>query len=149
MRKPIAILSYLLLCFIISCKKEEVIVTDINNIWMNCPEKYDLATTAKKLTGEWKYIANGGGRNVGIKSVTENIRVVFTETTIQAYVENNAVNEVKYSIDKSYNEGFYSIKTDPTAKDQFVWGVIEFCNDKVAFKNSFVDGSDYYFQRIK
>lgn len=130
--------------------KSEVVQPSIQDIWVGCPEKYDSTATLKKMVGEWKQIATGGvWNNIGIKATEGNIKIIITDQTIEAFVENVSANKVKYVIAKSYNEGYFFLKTDPAAKDQYIWGIVEFCNDKIAFKNSYVDGSDYYFQRIK
>ena len=102
------------------------------------------------MVGEWKQIASGGGYRLdaGIKATDGNIKIIITEKTIEAFVENVSASKIRYVIAKSYNEGYFFLKTDPTAKDQYIWGIIEFCNDKIAFRNSYVDGSDNYFQKI-
>ena len=149
MKKSILLILLIVAGFLSNCKKTDV-APDIKDIWLGCPEKYDSVSTLKKMVGEWKQIASGGGYRLdaGIKATDGNIKIIITEKTIEAFVENVSASKIRYVIAKSYNEGYFFLKTDPTAKDQYIWGIIEFCNDKIAFRNSYVDGSDNYFQKI-
>ena len=141
----------LVLMWIISCKKQEI-NSELNSQWVNCRDKNDKNNTFLKMIGKWKLVATGCSfcTNPGIKNTTEQIEIVILkDSTVQAYKDKNLISAYKFVLEDSYNPGYFKLETIPANKNYYTYGVIEQCENKLVFKNSYVDGGDYFFESIK
>jgi hypothetical protein len=155
------IVAVILLSFVFSCKKE-VVTSEIETKWENCRELYDRNTTLLKLVGQWKYVAIGCAEcsKPGI-TLLENTEKVFgykqqsveikitADQKIATYKDGILLGISDFEIASSYNENYFHLEIKVPNENLYVFGIIEFCKDMLAFKNSNVDGADYYYERIK
>ena len=143
--KKAVVIAVLLFGF--SCKKQEV-----PSIVKGCREIYDQATTLQKMVGRWKYVAVGCAycTKPGVQSITENVEILITkERKITTFVDGVAVKTSDFFLENSYNEQFFKMETVPFNENTYTYGIIELCQNELAFKNSYVDGGDYYFRKIE
>jgi hypothetical protein len=104
------------------------------------------------MLGRWKLIATGCSfcTNPGIKNTTEQIEIlILKDSTVQTYRDNNLIRTSKFILKNSYNTDYYSLETIPEIQNLYTYGVIELCENRIAFKNSYLDGGDYFFEKIK
>ena len=155
MKKLIFTIALFSLTF--SCKKQ-IIKSEIEKKWAYCRETYDKQATLQKLVGNWKLVAIGCAfcDKSGIKPLkdlnnfTQLIEIRITsDQKMSTYENGNLTGTTDFNLVDSYNEGYFSIKIIPMGENNYTYGIIEFCNDVVAFKNSYIDGADFYYERIK
>ena len=151
MKNFLVILLVLMWFMFISCKKQEI-NSESNAQWANCRDKNDKNNTFLKMIGKWKLVAIGCSfcTNPGIKNITEQIEIVIlNDSTVQTYKDKNLILTSKFVLEDSYNPDYFKLVTIPANKNYYTYGVIELCDNKLAFKNSYVDGGDYFFESIK
>ncbi len=147
MRKLFIVLAIL----VSSCHKDVGPATQAD--WQNCREKVSKNTIAKKLVGDWKLIATGCAEclNPGVRPADKEVTLSFAKDGKSVVEQEKGMPTVttEYKLMASYNEGFYKIETKPPYNTHYIYGIVEFCKGSFALKNSYVDGPDFYFERVK
>ena len=146
-----SLIAIVLVLTVFSCKKQDF-RSELELKWQNCREVYDQASTLEKMQGRWKYIAFGCGECSisGVQKVNENVEILLTaDNKISTYKDGLLVKTSSFKLATSYNEKFFTLETIPLYENTYTHGIIEFCQGTLAFRNSYVDGGDYYFEEIK
>jgi len=138
---------------IISCDKEDISQRPMSqtNIW-NCynDSEWTNLKIRDELIGSWKwiysesYLAQDKGRN------TENENTLiefFNDSTLNVIVDGELKNTTKWIV-TSKDGDLYGLKLDSSVTS-LLYGRILICGEIVEFNNSYIDGSDNYFERIE
>ena len=138
---------------IISCDKEDISQRPMSqtSIW-NCyndSEWTDL-NIRNEFIGSWKWIysesywAPDKGRN------TENENTLiefFNDSTLNIIVDGELKNTTKWTV-TSKDGDLYELTLESSITP-IIYGRILICGEIVEFNNSYIDGSDNYFERIE
>ena len=146
-------LNLFLFLFVFACSEDDA--DDFNysiEKFNDChnPQNWDEESISEALIGEWKwkYIscfwvpedANGNQHSgLTIEFSENNILNVFDDGDL---FTTTSWSIVPPAVSTSY---FYKIETEEPIEQ--LNGRIQFCNDKVVFANSFIDGCDNFFKR--
>ena len=122
-------------------------------MWVQCRQGNDLdaADTFNQLIGEWKMIDTGCQKFDAPeeKAFERNIRLVFTsDSTLQVTEKGQVIRQSKFTVSLTQYNG-KQVETPPQTGNLYTWGNIEFCRDMVGFIGSYIDGPDYFFERVK
>ncbi len=145
MMKKAIVIAVLLFAF--SCKKQET-----PSIVKGCREVYDEATTLQKMVGRWKYVAIGCGEcaGPGIQVVDENVEILITkESKITTFKDGVVIKTSDFILQDTNNEQVLRLETIPRYENYYTHGIIEICQNQLAFKSSYVDLFDFYFRKIE
>jgi len=109
---------------------------------------WDSAAIHDKLLGkwEWEYIRCFWSQEKGNYDDFEGLVIEFKEDSTLEVEENGQITQTStWKVEKLY-DGNHRIATDPIML--LLPGQILFCEDRVLFNDSYVDGCDNYYQRI-
>ena len=137
--------------YFIACEKQEI-KTNLQSNWENCREKNDKSATFQKMIGKWKLVATGCGfcGKPGIQATNENVElVILPDSVVKTYKNAVFVKTSKFTLNALNYPDYFTLETIPLYENLYTSGVIEQCENKIAFKNSYVDGSDWFFEKIK
>jgi hypothetical protein len=149
MKKAITAIVFTFMVF--SCKKRDV-RSDLEIKWQNCRDLYDKTITLEKMQGRWKYIAWGCAycSKPGIHQAGENVEIIITkDKQVSTYEDGLLLKTSNFDLNGSYNDGFYTLETNPKYENTYTYGIVEICQGSLAFRNSYVDGADFYFEKVK
>jgi hypothetical protein len=145
------VISILIILFI-SCKDPNSYEVFESN-WQNCRVQYNKTETFQKMLGRWKLIGNSCGRctNSGYKKTDKNVEIIISQDSVLKTYENEKLLHSKtFSMVGYSNEKSFTIQLAPPYEGNiYTYGVIEFCDNTIAFKSSYVDGEDFFFNKIK
>ncbi len=138
---------------LISCEKEEISQRPMSqtNIW-NCyndSEWTDLKIR-DELTCSWKWIysENFWAPDKGRNTENENTLIEFlTDSTLNVIVDGNIQNSTKWTVTPKDGD-LYGLDLD-SAVTTLLYGRILICGEILEFNNSYIDGSDNYFQKVQ
>ena len=138
-----------------SCRTDEV--KALQTQWEECLTQrtsstealLDSAQTLSRLQGRWRLVASSCGRCLepGIKAAAEKVELAFSANAeLVQWTNGKEQARSSFVLAPSYNPGYFSLSY-PQPVDVLAYGVIEFCNETLVFRNSYVDGPDYFFVR--
>ena len=152
MKKTVIILISFLVLTIASCIKEEILERPLSqlNIW-NC---YNQTTwNNNKITNEligrwiWIYSENSWHPDEGWETENENTVIEFiNDSTLNVSVDDEIVNTAHWTLEIKDTD-LYGLVLDKSISQ--LYGRILICGEIIEFNNSYIDGSDNYFKRIK
>ena len=148
---PIFIISIILVS--ISCKSSSN-AEEFEKNWADCRQYYDKSTTYQKLQGNWKLVGDFCGRcnSSGYKITKEEVSIsILPDSVIKTYKNGLLINTINFSITgESYSPKNIFILEMPYPKgNNYTRGYIEFCKNTIAFRKSYLDGQDFFFEKIK
>ena len=123
-----------------SCKKH---AADANPFWPCDIYNSDSTYIATKIVGSWKWTKYSCSTG-NLMTADKNIRVTFNSNATFTVLENSSV----------IVQGTWSLKSaasnewqlNLTGPSEYLKGFIMFCNNQVAFIDSYVDGCNHYFE---
>jgi hypothetical protein len=138
-----------------SCRTDEVKALQAK--WEECLTQrtsstealLDSTQTLAQLQGRWRLVASSCGRCLepGIKAATEKVELAFgANAELVQWTNGKEQTRSPFVLAPSYNPGYFSLSF-PQPVDVLAYGVIEFCQETLVFRNSYVDGPDYFFVR--
>lgn len=138
---------------ILSCDKEDtserpMSQTDIWNCYHN--SEWSLLEIRNELIGKWKwtFTEDFWAPDQGLNTENENTLVEFlSDSTLNLIVNGELENTTKWFVTPE-DEGLYGLEFD-SAITTLLNGRILFCGEILEFNNSYIDGSDNYFERIE
>ena len=137
----------------ISCKDPNSYEVFESN-WQKCSTQYNKTETFQKMLGRWKLIGTSCGQctNSGYKKTNKNVEIIISQDSVlKTYENEKLVHSKTFSMVRfsSVNEKSFSLKLPPPYEgNNYTYGVIEFCDNTIAFKSSYVDGEDFFFTLI-
>jgi len=136
----------LLTCFIfLSCKK--------NTSDSQCDYHiHDSSVLANKFIGSWKWIKIQSG-GTGEISQAENLRILtFKADSTFSYIEGATIlAQGKWSLKMIQNSSLWGLSIDPGS--DYLGGIINLgwvfiCNNQMELSYSYLDGANFFFERI-
>lgn len=146
----------LVLAVQISCTKDKVTETIVkqeppitlgNMLECHRMSSWDSLTVQNKLLGkwEWEYIQCYWSPERGNYKDFQGLQVEFkSNNTLQVKVNGQTSQTSEWDVVK-LNDGNYSIRVNPIVLQ--LPGRILFCDERVLFNDSYVDGCDNYFKK--
>lgn len=119
-------------------------------IW-NCYQDSEWSVVKVKdaLIGEWKWIysENFWAPNEGLNTEDKNTIIEFlNDSSVQIYVNGNLTGTTNWTVKPKDGE-LFGLELDSTITT-LLYGRILICGETLEFNNSYIDGSDNYFQKI-
>ncbi len=150
MKKIFSGIILLILVTIISCGKEDrpISQTDMWNCHNNS-EWTDLKIR-DELIGSWKWIysENFWASDKGRNTENENTQIEFlSDSTLNIIIDGEHKGTTKWIITPKDGD-LFGLKLDSPATT-LLYGRILICGKIVEFNDSYLDGSDNYFERIE
>jgi hypothetical protein len=128
-----------------SCTKDSNIKTDIQRLWdCNASQHYDSTKLAGKLIGSWQW-SEMSSEGVS-KPKDKNVTVTFTSGKFSVAENFTVVTRGNWQLKKVDNDILGLSMDTPSV---FLYGRILICDDEVLFNDSYIDGADNFFSRIK
>ena len=127
-----------------SCKKDPS--TDITQrLWdCNASQHFDSTKLATSMLGSWQWTESF---SESIIKADKNIKVVFTSSGTFTVTEDASVKtQGKWGL-KIVDSGILGLTMDNSS--EFLYGRILLCGDKILFNDSYRDGGDNLFTRVK
>ena len=139
------IISLTLIFWLQSCEDTPI---DQSYIW-NCHHEisWDLITTSNNLIGdwEWEYIECYSNIEDANKFVYKGLLIEFkSDNTLDVKVSGQIIQTSNWKLVHG-DADLFAIDVDPRVPQ--LYGRILFCNDRVEFNDSYIDGCDNYFTR--
>ena len=152
MKKILIGIIVLITFTIFSCDKEDITSRPMSQseIW-TCYNQIDWNDNKirDELIGKWKWIytesywAPEKGRN----TENENTQIeFFNDSTLHVLVGGEIKNTTKWTFIPKDGE-LYGLELDSSVSQ--LYGRILICGEIIEFNNSYIDGSDNYFERIE
>jgi len=142
----------LVILSLFSCDKEEYPERPISEleIW-NCYSQsvWDNNKINNELIGKWQWVysINYWNPDKGWNTENENTMIeFFNDSTLNLIVNNEIINTAKWTI-AIKDVQLYGLVLDVSISQ--LYGRIIICEDILEFNNSYIDGSDNYFIKIK
>ena len=133
---------------LLSCDKEEKPPISQGNMW-DCHQKitWDSMRTKDALIGEWEWEYIGCFWNPKDANDYEfdGMTIEFKEDNTLEVKQNGQITQTSSWKFVDIDADLFAIKVDPIVKQ--LYGRILFCEDRVEFNHSFIDGCDNYFKR--
>ena len=143
-------INFILIFLISSCVNDKYELYNWKEI-QNChnTENPDTAAIATKLVGQWKLISFFCGEclHPGIHYYDKKIIAEFTSDRRFIISENDVITyhgHWQFEIEDYHHWG---LATD--SLHRYLYGIITLCDNQVLFADSYIDGLDNYFERIK
>lgn len=151
--KKLVILILSLSLLAIACNKEEVAILPVPPIedidFNSChfDEDWDEDSIKQALIGQWRWHTTFHPWTNEYESSSEgDLEVHFVDATTVNIVRNNAIEStLTWDLEEVDNE-VYRIVTTPF--EYTIVGNFYFCDDLLAFVNSYLDGDDLFYQQI-
>lgn len=147
------ILMLILIFSLLSCDKEDVSQRPMSqtDIWScyNNLEWSDLEIW-NELIGSWKWIYTESywAPDKGGNTESENTLIEFlSDSTLNVIVDGELKSTTKWTIVIKDGD-LYGLELDSSATT-LLYGRILICGEIVEFNNSYIDGSDNYFEKIE
>jgi hypothetical protein len=145
-----AILAFI---FAISCKSPNSYEVFEKN-WADCRQYYDKPATYQKMQGNWKLVGNFCGycTKPGYKNTKEDITIwILPDSVVKTFQNGRLINTVNFSVTgESYSPKNIFFVTMPYPNgNNYTRGYVEFCKNTLAFRTSYMDGEDYFFEKIQ
>lgn len=147
MKQKLILYLFLMLIIFAACEKEDE-PCDFFQEWVQCwhGNSLEAEDTFNHLIGEWKMIDTGCQE---FSSPEANIKLIFSsDSTLQVIEDGQVIRNSKFSIILTH-DNVKQVETEPGTGNLYTWGDIEFCENKVGFISSYVDGLDFFFERME
>lgn len=141
---------FIILALLVSCTKVENKPFDPASMWDCYYEKeWDSKLIEKTLIGEWdwQYISCYWDFEGGNDDEYEGLSIEFKSNNTLSIIEDGQVMQTANWKIVSSDVDLFEIEADPYISQ--IYGIILFCEDRVVFNNSIVDGCDNLFQKKK
>ncbi len=133
---------------LIACNKEENPPINQGDMW-DCHHEmtWDSLITRESLIGEWEWEYIGCYWNPEDANDDEfnGMTIEFKEDNTLDVKENGVITQTSNWEIVNGDADLFSIDVDPTVTQ--LYGRILFCNERVEFNQSYIDGCDNYFKR--
>ena len=140
MKTNILLLALCLLLF--SCRKDAS-----DQLLWQCDKSQvlDSAAISTQIVGSWRLVQQRLGSNGEVATTDNSIIVTFNSDSTFTVLENS-------SVTTQGNWGLYKFSSnswalDLTSASPYLYGIISFCDNKVLFTDSVVDGNDNLFEK--
>lgn len=132
----------------ISCGKNDQLDLDAKSIW-KCyfNQNYDSAKLARDLIGTWKLNLQACYETGKTIETQNDVQVAFTSPTEFSVTEDGIILAQGTWKLKNYDGELMGLELSQTST--YTHGRILICDNQLLLENSFVDGCDNKFQRIK
>ena len=135
------VLLLITICLIIlSCKKNN------DRVLWECtnPGFSDSATISNKIIGSWLWTKQLCGDGAGsILIANKNIKITFnTNATFTVYENSTILTQGNWNL-KTVDINAWGLHL--TSPSEYLYGSILFCNNKIMFNGSYIDGCDNVF----
>lgn len=149
----ISILFALIVIILFSCKDSSN-YEEFEKNWSNCRQSYDKSTTYQKMQGNWELVGRLCAEcdNAGYSSTKESVIItILPDSVVKTYQNGALVNTTNFSITgESYSpKNVFFIKMPFPHGNNYTHGYVEFCKNTMAFRTSYMDGEDFFFEKIK
>lgn len=141
-----------LIFFCISCRKEDISERPMsqNDIW-NCYNNLEWTDVKVKdaLIGKWKWIYSESywAPNKGRNTEKENTVIeFFSDSTLQILENGELLGTTNWTVNPKDGE-LYGLELDSTITS-LLYGRILICGEILEFNDSYIDGSDNYFNKV-
>ena len=140
MKPNILLLALCLLLF--SCRKD----ASDQLLWQcDNSQVLDSAAISTQIVGSWRLVQQRLGSNGEVATTDNSIIVAFNSDSTFTVLENS-------SVTTQGNWGLYKFSSnswalDLTSASPYLYGIISFCDNKVLFTDSVVDGNDNLFEK--
>ena len=144
MKYLITPLAFLALFGFPSCTKDTNI-SEMQRLWdCNTSQHFDPAKLAAKLAGSWKWTSCSSGTDS--RPANKNVIVTFTSGKFSVTENSTVITRGNWHLKKIDQE---ILGLDMDTASTYLYGRILLCEDQLLFNDSYIDGGDYYFTRIK
>jgi hypothetical protein len=129
-----------------SCKKDLAVKIDIQKFWKcSASQNFDSTKLADELIGSWRWAQFA--TEAFSKNADKIVNVTFTRVGKFSISENSKVITTgDWSLIAGDSNTFELNLSTP---GEYLYGRILLCGDQLVFNNSYLDGSDELFNRIK
>lgn len=153
--KP-ALLLMIASALFFSCTKHDDsnnTTNDIASYWHCSPGDLDSATIVTRLQGSWKCTRVVSGATGEVTDVSgKNLIATFNaDATYTVKLGDSLIYTGPWTLKKWEGVGLGYVLNDPTALNQpygYLYGSVQFCDNKLAFIYGYLDGPDTYFERF-
>ncbi len=137
------LIFFLLVCSLsFSCKKD----MDLDSFWScNSAQNLDSTAISNKIQGPWKWIKQACCGDSKFKPADKNIKVIFNPNSTFTVSENSTIvtqGNWRLVIVDATMWGL-----DLSSSNSYLYGRILFCDNKVLFNDSHLDGGDFVFEK--
>ena len=129
--------------FFISCKKH---TSDVNSLWPCDIINDDSTSIASQIVGSWswnRYACSTGNLMMAVKD----IKITLDSNATFIILEDSSV--IAQGTWKLKNSVSNQWELDLSSPSEYLKGFIMFCNNQVAFIDSYEDGRNHYFEQKK
>jgi len=143
MKSTLLLSAICLLLF--SCKKD----TSDNQFFWQCDnsQNLDSTATATKIIGSWRWLQQRSSAGGEVTMADKTVIVTFNSDSTFTVRENSSVTTQGNWKLYMFSDNTWAL--DLTSPSNYLYGAISFCNNKVLFTASVVDGSDNLFERVE
>lgn len=152
MKKIFNVIIVFIVFTIISCDKEDISSRPLSQteIW-TCYSQIDWneSQIRDELIGKWRwvYTENYWAPEKGHNTENDNTQIeFFQDSTLNVLIGGEIKNTTKWIIIPKDGE-LYGLELDSSVSQ--LYGRILICGKIIEFNNSYIDGSDNYFERIE
>jgi hypothetical protein len=140
-------ITIVLPALLISCSKDIQLIINQKPLWDCTEQRYnDSAKVAKDLIGTWKWTAYWNEIE-GNQKANKDVRLTFSPSGTFAVTENSSITTKGNWYLKKEDGSKLGLAMDTACS--YLYGRILLCDNEVLFNSSYIDGSDYLFERIK
>jgi hypothetical protein len=142
MKPTLLVLAVCLVLF--SCNKG----ASGNGLLWECDnsQHLDSSAIAAKLTGTWKWEQQRRGSNLEVMMADKIVTVTFNADSTFKVLEDSLVTAQGNWKLVMFSNDMWAL--DLSAPSNYLYGAISFCNNKVLFTDSYVDGNDNLFEKV-
>jgi hypothetical protein len=144
------VLTFTLLILLIACNKEEMPPINQGDMW-DCHHEmtWDSLSTKETLIGvwEWEYIGCFWNPEDANKSEFKGLTIEFKSDNTLDVKENGQITQTSNWEIVNGDAELFAIDVHPPVTQ--LYGRILFCEERVEFNDSYIDGCDNYFKRKK
>lgn len=141
--KSILLLSAICL-IVFACDKNG---SDNQLLWQCSDNKnLDSTATATAIVGSWRLIQQRLGSTGKVVMAEKVVVATFNADATFTVRENSSVTTQGNWKLLMFSNNMWAL--DLTSQSNYLYGAISFCNDKVLFTDSFVDGNDNLFEKL-
>jgi len=140
MKTNILLLALCLLLF--SCRKD----ASDQLLWQcDNSQVLDSAATSTQIVGSWRLVQQRLGSSGEVVTTDKSVIVTFNSDSTFTVLENSSVTTQGHWGLYKFSSNSWAL--DLTAASPYLYGIISFCDNKVLFTDSVVDGNDNLFEK--
>lgn len=133
-----------------SCNKDKYPPIKYWNIW-DCHHKetWDSSYIEAALIGEWEweYVSCFWNPDDANDDEFKGLTITFKPDNTLVVKENGRIKQTSHWKIGGIKDNIFEIAVDPPVRQ--LYGRTLICNDRVKFNNSYIDGCDNYFKKVK